>query len=438
MEEIVRADGEERWVVRRPSRAGREGERGRKPVEEAQVEGTERSSDPVAEFVASSEDVYYPCGDIGHNIRLCSNKLGTSWMEDVMEFEIFPVGKKIIVVPDFLFHHLIDHCRDRAALNEKVQTQRLEKEIEMEKRTKKKLELSPSKGTEEERIRGANKREEPQCEEPTSDASAPQGDSEDWETEESSSSEDTIVVTMEDDAPSNNQSEGSSMSSDETGPMRLESHRTRSSSRTENTASDQGFSVIGQYSIIPLPDPRMAWDVVCSLYHVDYAESPTSVEECCLCTEPLSDGAGGKLSAVVTPCKHYFHEGCLQKVRRSELTSTHQLSDEFRCPLCRSVVHIEEIQGVYAQRARVAWKNNCESLIRVNASEFLTEERTYCAQLNQISTTDETDTKENRNGKMLKEIPTPLCYYVMLVNDYRAPETSCTFVLCVHRCTGSG
>jgi len=65
-------------------------------------------------------------------------------------------------------------------------------------------------------------------------------------------------------------------------------------------------------------------------------------EECCICMEDLL----GKDFALRTPCGHVFHESCIQKLRRTELSTVRRQSNEFRCPLCRSHVRAGALKSV--------------------------------------------------------------------------------------------
>lgn len=99
------------------------------------------------------------------------------------------------------------------------------------------------------------------------------------------------------------------------------------------------------------------------LTEVTYADAGTPQEECAICTEPLTDVEGGKRNAVRTSCGHYFHDGCLQKVRRSEMSCTRQVTDIFRCPLCGHMVDAKNVAGVaQSQNVVVKWRGGAVPL----------------------------------------------------------------------------
>ena len=320
--------------------------------EEIKLESSTPTPSPSRE-----ENSYFPHGEINHRLSIRRAHWGTTWIKDFFEIEMKPVGKNILLIPDFFFSWLLDQRRG-----------------------------SPESRTKHSR---------------SSDIYEP-------------------VLTL---------GHEETLNADQRASKQLSS----SAPRSDPEASKDMLSEV---------ESQVDWIAVSTLSCVTYEQVPEFQEECCLCTDLLSDSMGGKLEMVCTPCDHYFHEGCVQKVRRSELAVTEQMSDEFRCPLCRTMVNIKDVHGKQSQLVSITW---CEEKVgKLRHTDFnafflkndkLNTLDNSCVpsasgdadkhQLNLL--TDKKFTEPTLNTPE-KELPIPQNYYCLLVNDMEAPETSLTLV----------
>jgi hypothetical protein len=155
---------------------------------------------------------------------------------------------------------------------------------------------------------------------------------------------------------------------------------------------------------------------------VEYSPIDIPEDDCCICFEQLSDVDLGKQNAIRTPCGHIFHHGCIQKVRRAELSTTRRTSDVFRCPLCRAEVCVREVAGITrSQRATITFVPEKDGR-RLKSTTPLRRVSSAASGVGDSS-------ERNNNGGEC---------FVFLTADRRHPETASSVVLRVSRCPTVG